>query len=110
MWHIFRSPVADRGDPNELGPDEWNNRHAERCFPNVVLVAGSKALLFSSLPDLFGDGVYNANEPNTDYAINITGNVDENFFWSNKAMTGFTVNSSNSASTATVDVRISRRS
>lgn len=104
MWHTFVSPIADTGDPNEVGPDEWNDRHVERCFFNVSLVLGRVSLTFGSLPSPF-----NGNEPDTSYAITICGNADEVFHWENKAASGFDVVSSNPASTALVDVKISRR-
>lgn len=106
MYHKFRSPILDNADPNELGPDEWNDRHAERCFTNQQLVLGRVSILFSSIP---GGIPFNANETNTDYAITISGNADEVFHWENKATTGFDVVSSNPSSTALVDVKISRQ-
>ena len=27
LKHTFVSPIADQGNPNELGPDEWNADH-----------------------------------------------------------------------------------
>ena len=100
--HKFRSPITDLGDPNELGPDEWNDKHVDRCG-SAVLVAGTKAVLFAALTSPF-----NLDEPNTSYSISLSGNADENFYWSAKAMTGFTIHSSNGASTATVDWKVSR--
>lgn len=106
MWHPFRSAIADRGDPNEVGPSEWNDRHKERCGFNVALVAGRTTILFSSIP---GGAPFNANEPDTSYAIHPSTNVDEVLHWENKATTGFDIVSSNPFSTALVDWRVSRR-
>lgn len=105
MWHPFVSPVVDQGDPNEVGPDEWNARHVERCFFNAALVAGRKSFLFVNLPWPF-----NVNESDTNYSITISSNTDEIMHWETKATTGFDVVSSNSASTALVDVKIARHS
>lgn len=46
--------------------------------------------------------------PNTAYAVTLAGNVTgETFAWSSKSITGFTITSSNAASTAQVDWTIS---
>lgn len=37
--HAFESLVADNGDPDEVGPDEWNDLH-EMTFPAGDLLAG----------------------------------------------------------------------
>lgn len=42
-------------------------------------------------------------EPDTDYRVIVTGNVNETFWVTSKATSGFTINSSNASSTATVD-------
>lgn len=104
MWHPFRSPIADKGDPNEVGPDEWNARHKERSG-SVTLVAGSGSVVFSSLS---GGSPFNSAEADTSYQILLTGNADEVFHWESKATTGFTVKSSNPFSTATVDWKVAR--
>lgn len=49
---------------------------------------------------------FNATQPNTNYTIFLSGDANERFYWSNKQLTGFTINSSNPSSTATVDWRI----
>ncbi len=102
--HKFRSGVSDDADVTKVTPQAgWNRAHVERCFTNVVLVAGQKDLLFANLASGF-----NLDEPDTNYAINITGNTDENFYWENKTTAGFRIRSSYGASTATVDVKVSR--
>lgn len=47
-------------------------------------------------------------EPNTSYRISLSGNAAETFSWASKATGGFTINSSNAGSTASVDWVISR--
>ena len=42
-------------------------------------------------------------EPDTDYRVVISGNAAETFSWASKTTSGFTINSSNATSTATVD-------
>lgn len=93
--HRFVSPVADLGDPNEVGPDEWNASHAEVCG-SAVLVAGTATVTFGTA------------EADAAYKISLAGNVDEVFHWESKLAAGFTIVSSNGASTATVDWRIAR--
>jgi hypothetical protein len=44
-----------------------------------------------------------ANLPSTSYSITLGGNANETFWWSAKAVGGFTINSSNAVSVATVD-------
>jgi len=46
--------------------------------------------------------------PSTSYRIALGGSAGESFSWASKATTGFTLNSSNGASTATVDWTISQ--
>jgi hypothetical protein len=58
--------------------------------------AGTKAVLFA------------VNEPDTNYKVNITGNVNETFWVTSKQTTGFTLNSSNAASVAVVDWSVIR--
>lgn len=47
-------------------------------------------------------------EPNTSYRISLSGNAAETFSWASKATSGFTINSSNAGSTASVDWTVSR--
>ena len=47
-------------------------------------------------------------EPNTSYQITLSGNAAETFSWASKATSGFTINSSNGSSTASVDWSVSR--
>lgn len=42
-------------------------------------------------------------EPDTDYFVALAGSVNETFWVTSKTTTGFTLNSSNASSTATVD-------
>lgn len=47
-------------------------------------------------------------ESDTSYFIVLSGNANETFYWSSKTVSGFTINSSNGSSTATVDWMIVR--
>ena len=47
-------------------------------------------------------------EPDSSYQIIVSGDVNETFFVTSKLTTGFTLNSSNSSSTANVDWMILR--
>jgi hypothetical protein len=62
----------------------------------VTLAAGTAAVTFA------------VQEPNTSYQITLSGGAAETFSWASKTVTGFTINSSNGASTASVDWTISR--
>lgn len=48
------------------------------------------------------------DEPDDEYRIILTGDADETFYFSSKTQTGFTINSSNGSSTATVDWQVTR--
>jgi hypothetical protein len=52
--------------------------------------------------------IFAVNEPDTNYKVNIAGNVNETFWITDKQTTGFTLNSSNPASVAVVDWSIIR--
>lgn len=93
--HRFTSPIADAGDPNEVGPNEWNDTHAEVCG-SVTLSTGAATVVFAT------------PEANTSYYVSLAGNADEVFRWANKTVNGFDIVSSNGASTATVDWKIAR--
>lgn len=47
-------------------------------------------------------------QPDTSYYIALGGGANETFWWSAKATTGFTMNSSNAASTASVNYMVMR--
>jgi hypothetical protein len=47
-------------------------------------------------------------EADANYTVNVTGNIGETFWVTGKATTGFTIHSSNAASTATVDWQLIR--
>ena len=51
---------------------------------------------------------FGTNEDDASYFISLSGNVNETFFVTNKATTGFTLNSSNGASVAVVDWHLIR--
>lgn len=55
-----------------------------------------------------GSVVFSEAEANTAYFITLAGNAAETFSWASKATGGFTINSSNASSTATVDWHIIR--
>lgn len=57
----------------------------------VTLASGTGAVTFKK------------NQPDTDYYICLAGDTAETFTWASKAVTGFTINSSNASSTAKVD-------
>lgn len=62
----------------------------------VTLSGGTAAVSFTT------------NEADTNYYISLSGGATESFGWASKATTGFTINSSNSGSTAVVDWHIFR--
>ena len=68
-----------------------------------VQKAGSATLVSSKTAavNFVGEGL--DNEADTSYQIILTSDSDENFYWSAKATTGFTINSSWSSSIAVVD-------
>ena len=61
------------------------------CGTDAFSTAGTKAVTFSTA------------EVDTSYKIIITGNANETFYATSKLTTGFTLNSSNASSTASVD-------
>lgn len=62
----------------------------------ITLAAGTATVAFS------------IKEPDTNYLVQISGNANETFYWSAKATGGFTITSSNAASTAVVNWIIGR--
>ena len=56
-----------------------------------TLVSGTKAVTFTE------------TLPTTSYSITLSGDENETFRWASKAVTGFTINSSNGSSTSDVD-------
>jgi hypothetical protein len=63
---------------------------------SVTLASGTASVTFGTA------------ETNTSYRIVLSGNAGETFSWASKATGGFTINSSNASSTATVDWLIYR--
>lgn len=66
-------------------------------------IAGEATLAAGVYPVVFANTEFDIN-----YVINLSPNANENVWWSAKATTGFTINSSNGGSTAKVGWRISR--
>lgn len=64
---------------------------ANACGTATFSTSGTKTVTFT------------LNEPDTNYRVVITGNASESFWVTSKATTGFTLNSSNSSSTATIE-------
>jgi len=62
----------------------------------VTLSSGTASVLFGTA------------ETDTSYRINLSGNAAETFYWSSTSTSGFTINSSNASSTATVNWSIQR--
>ena len=58
---------------------------------SVVLVSGTKPVVFDQIT------------PTLSYSITLSGDTAETFTWASKAVTGFTINSSNGSSTSNVD-------
>ena len=88
--HRFQSAIADAGDPNELGPDEWNDTHSQKCG-NTLLASGVKAITFA--------GAGFSDEPDAAYVVVLTPTADEvlRVDWP-LLTTGFTVRSSDGGS------------
>ncbi len=74
-------------------------RYGPDYVPNwegtVTLSAGTATVTFASAT------------ADTRYAVQLTGDAAETFYWSSKTVNGFTINSSNGSSTANVDWRAS---
>lgn len=69
-----------------------NATEARNLGGTATLASGTAAVVFPFLA-----------EPDASYRLFLSGNANETLRWGNKATTGFTITSSNGASTATVD-------
>jgi hypothetical protein len=82
--------------PNEDGLVVWPNRTPEEVNGTATFAgAATKAVTLTT-------------RENATYLVTVSGNVNETFWVTSKATTGFTLNSSNATSTAVVDYRVRR--
>jgi hypothetical protein len=81
-------------------------------FDSFVTDADSTTVFEVHAPPTITNASINAiigeDEPDAEYMVTVGGSANETFWITNKATTGFTVNSSNASSTATVDLIIAR--
>ena len=84
-------------------PSDWNDDHEFTGTTAEIKEAGSVTLAGKTSAVTLA-----VAEADTSYQIMLSGDADENFFWTSKATTGFTINSSWSSSTANVDWCIMR--
>lgn len=57
VTHLFVSPVADQGDPNALGPDEWNADHViTGNTSRTILDQDTTFYIETTGSDITGDG------------------------------------------------------
>ena len=104
--HAFTSAKDDCTDTTLINPSDWNADHTFGTGQEVR-ASGTKTLAGKTATVDFTDEGFE-NEPDTNYYIQLTGDADENFFYSGKAVTEFVINSSWSGSTANVDWVITR--
>lgn len=108
LKHTYTNPVDDAPDvdgerPDFTMPSDWNAVHAYTGTTPEFKEAGTVTLSGKT-----SAVTLTTEEADTSYFILLTGNADENFFWTNKATTGFTINSSWSSSVAEVHWGIMR--
>lgn len=77
---------------------QWKSWLNQVYRESISYQAGSATLASGTATVTFTENV-----PDTNFSILLGGNANETFYWSSKATTGFTINSSNGTSTATVD-------
>ncbi len=108
LKHTYENPIDDAPDvdgsrPDFVKPSDWNDDHAYTGVSPELKEAGAVTLAGKT-----GAVSFTTAEADISYFVTLAGNADENFYWTNKTVNGFTINSSWSGSTATIDWSIMR--
>lgn len=97
-------PVPTGKIPAQSPWGQWLAK-IKRLVNAAAHISGTIALSAGTINVVFATSQI---QPDTSYFIALSGNADERFHWSAKAKTGFTITSSNNASTANVDYTVTR--